>query len=294
MTYVDWHNRVINIVVTLFIFTVFFTTSTQRAEAQSPQANAIVDLIVAEGDNRYTITGTALDSNGNPACALALASGRCMFTCGPGSLRCEGGTADLPFGRFELNDLALESNDTIALQIFVQDHISYTEIIDVMGVDGSTPDVAGTWKSLVMLVSDTCSQVLGMDVPEGLTGTYELDQDGAILSGTVDGLPTSGSVNGVGDFVLTTEVTSDSAVPSCTITVAVRDEGNFINGNMDETLSAFTSGTGCPMDISCSSFYQGSITQLSSTSALSVPRESNGTSSLSEALNSLLNQLSYE
>lgn len=293
MTYVDWHNRVINIVVTLFIFTVFFTTSTQRAEAQSPQANAIVDLIAAQGDNRYTITGTALDSNGNPACALALASGRCMFTCGPGSGRCEGGTADLPFGRFELNDLALESNDTIALQIFVQGHISYTEIIDVMDVNGTPPYVAGTWKSLVTLVSDSC-QVLGIDVAQAITATYELEQDGAILSGTLDDeIPTSGSVNGVGDFVLTSALT-DSSVPLCTITVAFRDEGNFISGNTDTTLSASTSGPGCAIELSCSSFYQGSITQLSSTSALSVPRESSGTSSLSETLNALLHQLSYE
>lgn len=100
-----------------------------NADPEYPNAGAVVTSVIPAGGNRYSVAGIALDKNGNSACALALASGRCMFTCGPGSLRCEGGTADLPFGEFALTDLATEADGTIVLQIFVQEHISYTETL---------------------------------------------------------------------------------------------------------------------------------------------------------------------
>lgn len=97
---------------------------------ESPQAGAVVLSVSPTGDGRFDITGNALDMNDELACALVLASGKCMFSCGPGSLRCEGGTADLPLGEFALFDLPTEANGSIVLQVFVQDHISFTQQID--------------------------------------------------------------------------------------------------------------------------------------------------------------------
>ena len=68
---------------------------------------------------RHRLTGTLVDANNQPACGLALASGRCVFTCGPGSLRCEGGASNLPLGQFELTDLPAEANGALNLQTFV-------------------------------------------------------------------------------------------------------------------------------------------------------------------------------
>ena len=68
---------------------------------------------------RYRLIGTLVDANNQPACGLALASGRCVFTCGPGSPRCEGGTDSLPLGQFDLTDLPTEANGTLMLQTFV-------------------------------------------------------------------------------------------------------------------------------------------------------------------------------
>jgi len=96
-----------------------------------PQATATLASVTQVSAGRYQISGTALDSAGNPACALALASGQCVFTCGPGSSRCDGATADMPFGQFQLTNLLADPNGTITLQIFVQGHVSYAEVIPV-------------------------------------------------------------------------------------------------------------------------------------------------------------------
>lgn len=109
-----------------------------REPTASNQAGATWNTPVQTSTGRYRLTGTALDGSGNPACALALASGRCMFTCGPGSLRCEGGTASLPFGQFDLTDLPTEANGTIVLQVFVQGLISATKIISTSGGGSGT------------------------------------------------------------------------------------------------------------------------------------------------------------
>jgi hypothetical protein len=97
--------------------------------AMAQQAGATLDYVTPAGGGRCNIGGTALAANGNAACALALASGRCMFTCGPGSLRCEGGTANLPFGKFQLDNLPTETDGNIYLQVFVQGNISFTRRI---------------------------------------------------------------------------------------------------------------------------------------------------------------------
>ena len=92
--------------------------------ASDDMANVRVRSVTPTGDGTYDISGIAVDTQVNPACALALASGRCMFSCGPGSLLCEGGTTDLPFGRFELLDLPTEADGSIRLQVFIEGHVA--------------------------------------------------------------------------------------------------------------------------------------------------------------------------
>ncbi|MDG4551262.1 MAG: BACON domain-containing carbohydrate-binding protein [Candidatus Contendobacter sp.] len=87
-------------------------TSPASSRALNPSVGAV-------GPGRYRLTGTLVDANGQPACGLALASGRCVFSCGPGSLRCEGGASSLPLGQFELTDLPTEADGTLTLQTFV-------------------------------------------------------------------------------------------------------------------------------------------------------------------------------
>jgi hypothetical protein len=93
-------------------------------EASDQLVSVRVTSVIPVGDGRYDISGIAVDDLVNPACSLVLASGRCMFSCGPGSLRCEGGTADLPFGRFELFDLPVETDGSIRLQVFIENHLA--------------------------------------------------------------------------------------------------------------------------------------------------------------------------
>ena len=92
------------------------------------QAGVTLDSVTPV-QGRCSISGTALDASGKPACALVLASGRCMFSCGPGSLRCEGGVSNLPLGQFQLSHLALEANGSVILQVFVQGTISASRTI---------------------------------------------------------------------------------------------------------------------------------------------------------------------
>lgn len=134
-----------------------------REPTASNQAGAIWNTPAQTSTGRYRLTGTALDGSGNPACALALASGRCMFTCGPGSGRCEGGSANLPFGQFDLTDLATEANGTIVLQIFVQGFISATKIISTSGGSSGT----ARWSAY----NDICCS-------DGSPITYDVTVDG--------------------------------------------------------------------------------------------------------------------
>lgn len=104
-----------------------------RAESAAtddpPQASASVSSVTEVTPGRFRVVGTALDRFGNPACALALASGQCVFTCGAGSGRCDGSTANSPYGQFDLTNLMAEPDGTITLQVFIQGHVSYTKAI---------------------------------------------------------------------------------------------------------------------------------------------------------------------
>ena len=90
-----------------------------RQSAASPSSQAINIITTEVSPGRYRIIGTLIDARNQPACGLALASGKCVFSCGPGSPRCEGGTDNLPFGQFDLTNLPTEPNGTINMQTFV-------------------------------------------------------------------------------------------------------------------------------------------------------------------------------
>ncbi len=143
---------------------VIMLTAFAATPAIAQQAGATLDYVTPAGSGRYNIGGTALAANGNAACALALASGRCMFTCGPGSLRCEGGTANLPFGKFQLDFLPCETDGNIYLQVFVQGNISFTGRIPC----NAPPPSSASWRAY----NNTCCNN-GRDLV-----TYEVTVDG--------------------------------------------------------------------------------------------------------------------
>ena len=103
------------------------------------QASAVLDYVTPVGNGRYDIGGRALAANGQLACGLALASGRCMFTCGPGSERCEGGTdPNIPLGHFRLFNLPTNPDGTIGLQIFITGNLPFAWTINPPGGGGGS------------------------------------------------------------------------------------------------------------------------------------------------------------
>ena len=164
--------------------------------ALAQQAGAIVESVTQVDAGRYRLVGTALAANGSSACALAMASGRCMFTCGPGSLRCEGGTASLPFGKFDLTDLPTEANGTLILQIFVQGAISFTQTINP-----SQPSGTAKWSAY----NNTCCS--NASTGTVYTSTYEITVDG-VIKRSVSNSCTSGTATFEG-FASTTPGTKN-------------------------------------------------------------------------------------
>lgn len=175
------------------ILVALLTAAMMPASAQ--HAGAVVDQI-QPANGRCTIGGVALAADGKAACALALASGRCMFTCGSGSPRCEGGTANLEFGRFLLTDLPLETDGSVILQVFVQGNISYTKRITECG--GSPPSSTrwGAYNNIC------CKSNNGQVSPV----TYEVTIDGVTKRSVSDSCDTDSTFEG---FVSTTSGPKD-------------------------------------------------------------------------------------
>lgn len=109
---------------TVFLWLLVGGAVASTALARDELASVRVTSVTPVGGGRYDISGIAVDTQVNSACALVLASGKCVFSCGPGSYRCEGGTTDLPFGRFELYDLPTEADGSIRLQVFIESHVA--------------------------------------------------------------------------------------------------------------------------------------------------------------------------
>ena len=94
----------------------------QLAASSGSQAINITTTEVSPG--RYRIMGTVVDARNQPACGLVLASGKCVFSCGSGSPRCEGGTDSLPFGQFDLTNLPTEPSGAYQGKILLQTFVS--------------------------------------------------------------------------------------------------------------------------------------------------------------------------
>ena len=167
------------------------------------QAGAYLDYVTPAGSGRYNIGGTALAANGNAACALALASGRCMFTCGPGSQRCEGGTANLPFGKFQLDYLPCETDGNIYLQVFVQGNISFTGRIPC----GSPPPSA-QWRAY----NNTCCRDQYGNVS---TVTYEVTADGVTKRSISNSCTASSTNEGFASTTAGTKSYSSRVTSAC-------------------------------------------------------------------------------
>lgn len=120
-----FNNKFHSLVVLVLSFICFIIA--KEVEAGSAATNINCTQV---SPGRYQITGTVVDSNGKPACGLALASGRCVFSCGPGSLRCEGGTDSLSFGQFNLTNLPTETNGKINMQTFVSGSLPGLQSLD--------------------------------------------------------------------------------------------------------------------------------------------------------------------
>ena len=107
--------------------------STSTPPPNNSSAHAINLAISAVSPNRYRLIGILVDANNQPACGLALASGRCVFTCGPGSPRCEGGADSLPLGQFDLTDLPTEASGTLNLQTFASGSLPGLQVVQSDG-----------------------------------------------------------------------------------------------------------------------------------------------------------------
>ena len=130
-----------------------------------PSSSRATSLSISQSSpGRYRLLGTLLDANGQPACGLALASGRCVFTCGPGSPRCEGGTDSLAFGQFDLTDLPTETNGALNLQTFVAGSAPGFQVVKP---DGSVQLVSGA-------TSGANSHTLNTTINEVSPGRYRL------------------------------------------------------------------------------------------------------------------------
>ena len=212
MSYKNFYVSAKTLVTLLMIFAV--------TPALAQQAGASVDSVTALGGGFYRITGTALDSKGNAACALALASGRCMFTCGPGSLRCEGGTASLPFGKFDLTNLPTEANGTIILQVFVQGNISFAGAINPGGGGGG----GGTarWNSY----NNTCCR--NTSTGAVFTSTYSVTVDGVTKQSVSNSCTSASTLEGFTSTTPGTKSFTSQASSAC---------GNF-SGSGTVTMAA--------------------------------------------------------
>ncbi len=124
-----------------------------------------INLTISEvSPGRYRLLGTLVDANNQPACGLALASGRCVFSCGPGSLKCEGGTDSLPKGQFDLTDLPTETNGTLNMQTFVFGSMPGLQVVHS---DGTDQLVGGSANS-------SSSRVINTNISEVSPGRYRL------------------------------------------------------------------------------------------------------------------------
>ena len=136
-----------------------------RQTSASQSSAAIISSVTQSSPGRYRIIGSVVDRNNTLACGLALASGRCVFSCGPGSPRCEGGSDNLSFGGFDLSDLPTEKDGTIIVQTFVQGNMPGLQVINPGGGSGQA-----RWTAYTSTCCSSSSTIYSVTV-DGVTKT---------------------------------------------------------------------------------------------------------------------------
>ncbi|MDS4028648.1 MAG: lectin-like protein [Candidatus Contendobacter sp.] len=178
-------------------------TSAANSRALNPSVSAV-------GPGRYRLTGTLVDANGQPACGLALASGRCVFSCGPGSLRCEGGASNLPIGQFELTDLPTEADGTLTLQTFVFGSLPGRQSQAATGGGGCSYTIDPPNQAFEYLGG---SGTVTVSTPDGCAWTAQSHDDWITLTA-------GASVTGSGAVTYSVAANSSSAKRTGTLTIA--------------------------------------------------------------------------
>ena len=158
---------------------------------------------------RHRLTGTLVDANNQPACGLALASGRCVFTCGPGSLRCEGGASNLPLGQFELTDLPAEANGALNLQTFVFGSLPGLQVVN-SGGGGCSHTIDPTSQTFTY---EGGTGTVTVSTPSGCTWTAASNSDWIRVTGGNSGA-------GPGQVTYTVASHSSSSQRRGTLTIA--------------------------------------------------------------------------
>lgn len=197
-----FNNRFYYLAILVF-FSGFSIAKDVGADSSATNLNCSQD-----DSGRYRITGTVVDSNGRAACGLAMASGKCVFTCGPGSLRCEGGTDNLSFGQFDLAGLPTEPNGMINLQTFVSGILPGLQVLNPTNCSSSdiTPGLyagvtsQGNGCSILGEVhpNDSCEVRLNIKSIDGVRVALSPSTDVDFVNSTING-ECGGS--GIGDPV---------------------------------------------------------------------------------------------
>ena len=209
-----------------FIVTASSNTTILNLVSLSPNGGIIVDDVTVlalndassrasnlsisqSGPGRYRLLGTLVDANKQPACGLALASGRCVFTCGPGSLRCEGGASNLPLGQFELTDLPAEANGALNLQTFVFGSLPGLQVVN-SGGDGCSHTIDPTSQTFTY---EGGTGTVTVSAPSGCAWTAQSNNDWITITAGASG-------TGPGQVTYTVASHSSSSQRRGTLTIA--------------------------------------------------------------------------
>lgn len=135
-----------------------------------------------------------------------------------------------------------------------------TQIIPTGG--GQIQDFSGTYEYTGSLVSNDCPA----SPPTESQSVLQINQAGVQLSGTVGNLPISGSVDGSGNFSLTSATVEENVpdVPGCKILARGVYEGNFLGQTVTESINVRDVAGTCPLSFDCVIRYEGTIQQAGS------------------------------
>ena len=168
-------------VLTLFVACSAMAENSPNVSFQPAESKGTSVTWTQDNPGRWRLIGNLVDSNNRLACGLALASGKCMFTCGPGSPRCEGGTHTMSFGSFDLRDLPTEPDGTIILQTFVAGNIPGRQVIDPSGSSSGQ----ARWTAVTELCCTRSSLNFTITI-DGVTKTSVGPQCGSNTQSTIE------------------------------------------------------------------------------------------------------------